>query len=255
MTAHGFREKRVVITGGARGIGLAAAEHFAAMGASVVINDISAQALAQATAELDGRGLPVRGVLGSVADRAGCEDIVKNSVELLGGIDILVNSAGVYRQGPSSSFSEEEWDLTLDVNLKGTFFTSMIAMPHLENSGGNIVNLASEAGLRGARLSAVYCASKGGVVLLTKALALEFAPAVRVNCVCPSAVDTRMMGRVAEASGAAEAYMAAMRASYPLKRIAQPSEIAAAIAYLASPSAANVTGTALAIDAGSTAGH
>ena len=250
--AQDFSGKCVLITGGARGIGLAAADRFAKDGAIVAINDLSHENLAAAAGAQPAR---FENVQGTVADKAGCEAIVDEAVRKLGGIDILVNCAGLYRQGASETFSEEEWDTTLDVNLKGTFFMTMAALPHLKARGGNVVNLASEAGLRGARLSAVYCASKGGVVLLTKALALEYAPTVRINCICPGAVDTQMMERVAEASGDADAYMARMRDSYPLKRIARSQEIASAICYLASDAAANITGAALAIDGGSTAGH
>lgn len=250
-----FASKRILITGSAGGIGFAAASLFARSGARVVINDLAPEALDQALDRLREEKLECFGVEGTVAHRAGCEAIVEQAIARLGGLDVLVNCAGIYRQGPSVSFDEDEWDRTLDVNLKGTFFTTMAAMQHLRQSRGNVVNLASEAGLRGAKMSAVYCASKGGVVLLTKALALEFAPEVRVNCICPGAVNTTMMSDVAEASGDAVRYMNAMKASYPLDRIAEPVEIAQSILYLASRDAANITGSALAIDGGSTAGR
>jgi NAD(P)-dependent dehydrogenase (short-subunit alcohol dehydrogenase family) len=255
MFDDGLNGKRVLITGGARGIGLAAAMRFARAGSRVVVNDLTSAGTAEAVAGLSRDGLDAGAVVGSVANKAGCDAIVAEACEQMGGLDILVNCAGVYLHGPCEEFSEEDWDLTLDVNLKGTFFTTMAAMPHLQSSGGNVVNLASEAGLRGCKFSAVYCASKGGIVLLTKSMALEYAPEVRINCVCPGAVNTQMMWKVANASGDADAYMQAVADSYALKRIAEPAEIAGAICYLASDLAANITGAALAIDGGSTAGR
>ena len=148
------------------------------------------------------------------------------------------------------------WDATIDINLKGTFFCCQLASPHLRSSRGNIVNLASDAGLIGEIGLSVYCASKGGVVNLTRALALELAPEIRVNCVCPGYVDTDMVRRdgidQADDPAAAEHRL---REYAPLKRIAQPREIGRAIAYLASDDAVFVTGAAFQIDGGSTAGH
>lgn len=247
--------RRILITGSSKGIGFAAAQKFGREHCQVVLNEPSEDGLRRAMLMLEKEGIRAQGVAGSVETAAGCRMIVESAAQLLGGLDVLVNCAGIYRQGASDTFDEAEWDRTLDINLKGTFFTTIAAIPFLTASRGNVVNLASEAGLRGARLSAVYCASKGGVVLLTKAMALEYAPQIRINCVCPGAVDTDMMATVAEASGNAEQYMAAMSASYPLDRIAEPQEVAAAILYLASVDARNITGSALAIDGGSTAGR
>jgi len=250
-----FRGSRILITGSSRGIGLATARLLAAEGADVVINEPSERQLEVAARQLASEGHQVRAVAGGVETADGCKSIVERAVAVLGGLDVLVNCAGIYRQGPCETFSEAEWDRTLNINLKGTYFTTMEALPHLRVSRGNVVNLASEAGLRGARLSAVYSASKGGVVLLTKSQALEFAPTVRVNCVCPGAVDTDMIRDVASASGDTQAYLHKLRESYPMRRIAEPVEVAKAIRYLASPDAMNITGSALAIDGGSTAGR
>jgi len=249
-----FAGKRVLITGATQGIGLATAQRLIQSGAHLFVNDINEDRLASALGFLPSTSRQVGGMAGSVAKTADCRTLVAAAAAHMDGIDILINCAGVYRQGPADSFDEDEWDDTLGVNLKGTFFMSKYALPHLKKRRGNIINLASEAGLRGARMSAVYCASKGGVVLLTKAMALEYAPDVRINCVCPGAVNTPMMTNVAKASGDAESYMAALPLHYPLQRIAEPDEIAKAICYLASDDACNMTGTALAIDGGSTAG-
>ncbi len=148
------------------------------------------------------------------------------------------------------------WDRILNVNLKGTFFCIRAAYPHLKASRGNVVNVASDAGLIGEKKLSVYCASKGGVVNVTRALALELAPDVRVNCVCPGYVDTDMVRRdmIEKATDPAVAEADVM--SYaPLKRMARPEEVGKAIAYLASDDAGFITGAALAMDGGSTAGH
>ncbi len=177
------------------------------------------------------------------------------AAEAMGGLDILVNNAGIFRQGKMETFDEAEWDLTHAINLKAAFFTIQAGIPYLRRSKGAVVNVASESGLQGNYETAVYCASKAGLVNLTRSLALELAPMVRVNCVCPGAVDTDMIADDAARSADREAYLEGLRSYYPLRRMARPEEIAQAIAYLASPAAAYVTGSALSIDGGSTAGH
>lgn len=250
-----FTGKRIVITGSSRGIGRAAAEAFLERGARVVINGRNADTVAAATASLDA-GDRVVPVIGDIASAHACETLVATAVEALGGLDILVNSAGVARATTIEESDEAVWDETLDTNLKGTFFTSRAALAALRASGGNIVNLASDAGLIGEAGLTVYSASKGGVVNLTKAMALELAPTVRVNCVCPGYVDTDMVRRdFIEAADDPAAEERAILDYAPLKRMATPEEIAYAIAYLASDMARNITGAALQIDGGSTAGH
>ena len=166
-----------------------------------------------------------------------------------------MNSAGVGKSGTVEEFDERAWDETMDINLKGTFFCIRAALPALRESAGNIVNLASDAGLIGERDLAVYCASKGGVVNMTRAMALEFAPTVRINCVCPGYVDTDMVRRdgIDQAQDPGQVEQSLVDAA-PLKRLASPGEIASAIAYLASDEARFVTGSALQIDGGTTAG-
>jgi NAD(P)-dependent dehydrogenase (short-subunit alcohol dehydrogenase family) len=181
---------------------------------------------------------------------------VRQAVGGLGGLDILVNSAGVGVDRPVEDSDEALWDAILDVNLKGTFFCCRAALGALRASRGNIVNIASDLGLMGAAGATVYCASKGGVVNLTRALALELAPEVRVNCVCPGYVDTDMVradfiDRAADPAAAERELI-----DYaPLKRIAAPEEVAHAVLYLASPAARFATGTALQLDGGTTAGR
>jgi NAD(P)-dependent dehydrogenase (short-subunit alcohol dehydrogenase family) len=247
--------KRVLITGSSRGIGQAAARVFHSLGAKVAINGRSAGSIANGIVALGG-GKRMIPSLGDIATVEGCEEAVHSAVEGLGGLDVLVNSAGVGDARPLLDCDEEMWDRILNVNLRGTFFCIRAAYPHLKASRGNVVNVASDAGLIGEKKLSVYCASKGGVVNMTRALALELAPDVRVNCVCPGYVDTDMVRRDTIEKAADPARAEAEVMSYaPLKRMARPEEVGKAIAYLASDDAGFITGAALAIDGGSTAGH
>ncbi|MDF2235286.1 SDR family NAD(P)-dependent oxidoreductase [Albimonas sp. CAU 1670] len=251
---NGFEGKRVLVTGGSRGIGRAAAAAFLAAGARVAVNGrtpASTEAALAALASPHAVAAP-----GDVATAEGCRAVVAAAEAALGGLDVLALSAGLGAVGPMEAVDEATWDAMLDVNLKGTFFCIQAALPALRASGGNVVCVASDAGLIGEAGLAAYCASKGGVVNLVRALALELAPAIRVNCVCPGYTDTDMVRRdtIEQAAdpAAAEREIADIA---PLKRIADPAEIAAAILYLASPDARFVTGAALQIDGGTTAGH
>jgi NAD(P)-dependent dehydrogenase (short-subunit alcohol dehydrogenase family) len=250
-----FAGKRVLITGASRGIGYAAAKEFLALGARVAVHGRTEQSVALAITELDGddRLVAAPGSIGSVE---GCEAIVRSAIEGLGGLDVLVNNAGVCIDSTIEESDETIWDETLNVNLKGTFFCVRAALPALRKKGGAIVNMASVAGLQGSTEGAVYSASKGGVVNLTRALAMELAPDIRVNCVCPGWVDTDMLRReyVDLAADPAAAEREAIEEA-PLKRVATPEEVAKAIAYLASRDARFITGVALPMDGGISAGY
>jgi NAD(P)-dependent dehydrogenase (short-subunit alcohol dehydrogenase family) len=252
-----FTGKRVLVTGGSRGIGRATVEAFLQAGARVAVNGRTVESTAAGMAAIGASGESERllAAPGDIATVAGCEAVVGAALDGFSGLDVLVNSAGVAQSGSIEGFDEAAWDKTLDVNLKGTFFCIRAALAALRASKGNIVNVASDDGLMGQLGLAVYCASKGGVVNMTRAMALELAPDVRANCVCPGYVDTDMVrDHIAEADDPAAAKQEVFNWA-PLKRMAMPGEIATAILYLASDDARFITGAALQIDGGSTAGR
>ncbi len=250
-----FEDKRVLVTGSSRGIGKATAAAFIERGARVAINGRTEISVAESMAQFSAAERLVAAP-GDVGTAAGCQAVVGAAISALGGIDVLVNSAGVAYHATIEESDEALWDATLDINLKGTFFCSRAALATLRARRGVIVNVASDAGLVGERGLAVYCASKGGVVNLTRAMALDLAPQVRVNCVCPGYVDTDMVRRdYIDRSPDPAAAEKAVNEAAPMKRMAQPDEIAKAILYLASSDAGFITGAALQIEGGSTAGY
>jgi NAD(P)-dependent dehydrogenase (short-subunit alcohol dehydrogenase family) len=179
-----FANKRVLVTGGTRGIGFGAVKAFLETGARVAVNGRSNESVSDAISDLRYPDKLVAAP-GDVSTAAGCSSIVNSAVSGLGGLDILVNSAGVAAYGAMEEVNEAAWDQMLDINLKGRFFCIQAALAALRNDKGNVINIASDAGLIGVPTLSVYCASKAGIVNMTRALALEFALDVRVNCVCP----------------------------------------------------------------------
>ena len=248
-------ERVVLVTGAAGGIGRAAAARFRDRGDAVVLTDVDAQGLTEVAEELGIRDM----VVADVTVVADCERAVAETVQRHGRLDVLVNCAGIWVEGPTAEMTEAEFDRTMAVNLKGTFFMCRYAIPHLERTEGCIVNVSSDAGILGSAETAIYCASKGGVSNLTRSLARELAPKlVRVNAVCPNDVETPMLEGQARVYGGGdpEGYYRALLARYPQgerARFIQPDEVAALIAYLASDEAAPITGACIAIDFGSTA--
>jgi NAD(P)-dependent dehydrogenase (short-subunit alcohol dehydrogenase family) len=253
--------RAVLVAGGAGGIGAATARRFAPHVAQLILADRDGPGLARAAASLAGSGARVSTHAADLRTAASCRAAVEACLREAGRLDVLVNAAGVWREGPSEETAEEDWDLVLDVNLKGPFFLAAAGIPHLAASRGCIVNVASDAGLVGNAGAAAYCASKGGLVLATRAMALELAPrGVRVNAVCPGDVDTPMIAFQAERYGGEDpqGYRARLLSRYPqgqAARFVRAEEVAEMIFYLASPAAAPVTGAALSIDFGITAGY
>jgi NAD(P)-dependent dehydrogenase (short-subunit alcohol dehydrogenase family) len=240
-----FADKRVLVTGGTRGIGRATVEAFLGAGARVAVNGASDASVARAIEEL-GAGESAIAAPGNVASVADCERIVESAVQSLGGLDILINSAGVFKRASLADSDQALWDWTIDINVKGTYFCSRAAAPALKAMGGAIVNLSSQAGLEGYADVTVYCTSKAAIINMTRAMAMELAPEVRVNCVCPGVIDTDM--------ARTEYDLVEQADGYPLKRIGTAAEVATAILYLSSPEAGFVTGAALPIEGGVTAG-
>lgn len=244
--------RRVLVTGASRGIGRATVESFLEAGARVALNGSTPESTATAIAALE-QGADVIAAPGSVATLEGCRTVVDAAVAGLGGLDILVNNAGVAELVPLEALDDAAVDAMFDVNVKGVLYCTRFAAPHLRASRGAIVNVASISALMGASRDAVYAASKAAVIAITKCHALELAPEVRVNAVCPGSVETDMLRAVARAwHGDTDAGLAAFVEGAALRRIAGPREMAAPILYLASDLASFVTGSIHVVDGGET---
>ena len=249
-----FTGKAVLVTGAARGLGKQIARAFHGRGARVTLNDLKEEAVAAAIADLGG-GPRLAAATVDIATAAGCERAVAMAIEHFGGLDVLVNNAAINLEMPIAAHTEEIWDKHVDTILKGSFFCARAAIPALQANRGNIVNIASELGLRPIVNNVAYCAAKGGVVNLTRALAIELAPDIRVNCIAPGAMDTELMRDCAEASGDVTAYYRYYENFNPLKRIARPEEVAESVVFVASAAAAFMTGAIIPVDGGSIAGR
>jgi NAD(P)-dependent dehydrogenase (short-subunit alcohol dehydrogenase family) len=248
--------KRALITGGASGIGRATALLFAREGAAVAVADVdqvNGEAVVREIVEQGGRAIFIRCDVTQAAD---CERAVAQTVGTLGGLDVLSNNAGIIRRAAVPETSEADWDRVMAVNVKSVFLMSRYAVPAMAQVGGGaIINTASGWGLVGGRKAAAYCASKGAVVLLTKAMALDHGEQnIRVNCICPGDTDTGMLRNEAQQLGEPYERFLVESAQRPLKRIGRPEEIAQAALYLASEASSFVTGTTLVVDGGGLAG-
>jgi NAD(P)-dependent dehydrogenase (short-subunit alcohol dehydrogenase family) len=247
--------KCAIVTGGASGIGLATARLFAEEGASVVIADINAEQGKQAEQTITSGGGRAVFVPCDVTLAADCRRAVKVAVERFGRLDIVFNNAGIVRRADVIGTTEDEWDKVMDVNVKSIFLMSKYAVPELvKQGGGSIVNMGSGWGVKGGRNAVSYCASKGAVVNMTRAMAIDHGRQnIRVNCICPGDTDTPMLRDEARQLGQAEDIFMAEAAERPLNRYAQPIEIAQSVLYLVSDAASYVTGAVLAVDGGGTA--
>jgi NAD(P)-dependent dehydrogenase (short-subunit alcohol dehydrogenase family) len=248
--------KRALVSGGASGIGKATALLFAREGAAVSVVDVDAEggrAVAGTIQEAGGQAIYVRA---DVAVAEDCRSAVEQTVSTFHGLDILFNSAGIIRRATVLDLEEAEWDRVMAVNVKSVFLLSKYALPVLAEAGGGvIINVASGWGLVGGPQAAAYCASKGAVVQLTKAMAIDHGPQnIRVNCICPGDTDTPLLHGEAEQVGEAWDRFLAAAADRPLGRIGSPEDIAQAALYLASDVSSYVTGTTLVVDGGGLAG-
>jgi NAD(P)-dependent dehydrogenase (short-subunit alcohol dehydrogenase family) len=253
-----FADRGVVVTGAAAGMGRAIAKAFLGEGARVVILDIDGERVNRTAEELAGDGATDR-VTAMKCDVTSADEVaqtVARCEEHLGGIDVLVNNAGVITMHKCVDLSESDWDFVMDVNAKGVFLMVRAALPGmLEREKANIVNIASQAGKRGYKLFTHYCASKAAVIVFSKGVALEVAPKVRINCLCPGIVNTEMMDREygwEEAmTGEPRAQIQARwLAGIPMQRFQEPEHIARVALFIASDDASEMTGQAINITGG-----
>jgi NAD(P)-dependent dehydrogenase (short-subunit alcohol dehydrogenase family) len=256
MSGKQLDGKTALITGGAGGIGRATALLFASEGAAVGIVDLNQEAGQEVVREISAAGGRAIFERADVTRPADCRRVVERIVHEFGGIHILFNNAGIIRRASVLEISEEDWDVVMAVNVKSIFLMSREVIPIMARAeGGSIINTASGWGLAGGPRAVAYCASKGAVVLLTKAMAIDHGrQKIRVNCICPGDTDTAMLRSEARQLGEAEDRFLAGSANRPLGRVGRPEEIARAVLYLASDAASFVTGTALVVDGGGLAG-
>ncbi len=247
-------QRVALVTGGARGIGRACVDALVQDGLAVVIADLLADEATQAAQEVTDGGGSAIGVEMNVASSESVEAGVAAATERLGKVDVLVNCAGWDDLMPFVKTDEALWDKVIEINYKGVLRTTHALLPGMiERGHGRIVNIGSDAGRVGSSMEAVYAGAKGGVIAFSKTVAREAArKGVTANVVCPGPTDTPMLRGVVDASPDGEKVIAAMTGGIPMKRLGQPSEIAAAVAFFASEQASFITGQTLSVSGGLT---
>jgi NAD(P)-dependent dehydrogenase (short-subunit alcohol dehydrogenase family) len=255
MLNQEFTGKIAIVTGGSLGIGYAAAKRLAEAGASVVICGSREVVVKESASQLQLEGLPVRGYKADVRSAQEMEQLIQFATEQFGGLDILVNSAGVQRYGDAVETSEEVWNEVLDINLKGMFLSSKFAIPEMRKRGGGaIINVSSVQAFASQKGVVAYTASKGGINAMTRAMALDHAhEKIRINVVCPASVNTPMLRTAADmfkAENTQEKILNDWGKMHPIGRVGTPEEVAELIAFLASDKAQFVTGAEVKIDGG-----
>ena len=247
MSYH-LENKVVAITGSARGIGLSIAEAFGKQQAKVMVIDLSAEAVETAVQSLKDQGYQAWGYVANVTDSAGIEAIFSQIVKEHGSFDVLINNAGITRDNLMIRMKEEDWQLVLDINLKGSFICSQKAFKHMMKArSGSIINIASVIGIMGNAGQANYAASKGGMIAFTKSCAKEFASrGVRVNAVAPGFIETEMTATLP--ADVVDAYAKAI----PLAKMGKPSDVAKLCLFLASSESSYISGQTIAVDGGLT---
>ena len=253
---YDFKGKVALITGGSSGIGSATAVRFAAEGAAVAITGRNAERGEQVVQDIVANGGESLFIRSDVRRSEDCRNAVDQTLERFGKIDVLFNNAGVFHPKSIPDCTEEEWDETIDSSLKGAFLMSKYVLPSMIARGsGSIIHTSSGWGILGGNKAAAYCAAKGGLIVMAKAMAIDHGPdGIRVNCVCPGDVLTPMLPDDAAKRGMAWDDYAAGAANRPLDRIGTSEDIANAVLYLASDESSFVTGSAVVVDGGGVAG-
>lgn len=250
-----FVEKAVLVTGGTSGIGEAIAESFAASGANVVITGRNQERGDAVCARMSAHGNIAKFKAGDIADSSFCDALIDYAVRTMGKLDIVVNSAGIIYHATAEATTDEQWSDTFDVNVHGMFYICRTAIPRLRKDGGVIINIASDAGLTGSRHLVAYCASKGAVVQMSRAMAVDHAhEGIRVVSLCPGDVDTPMLRDESLQRGIdAATGLKESAEAVPLKRVCSAEEVADLALFVASDSARFMTGFPVVLDGGSCA--